>query len=64
MTTWKPSSYSTLSPYLVVAGVQKVIDFAKAVFGATELRRYDLPEGTIMHAEIKIDDTVGRGNAG
>jgi len=35
-----------------------VIDFAKAAFGATELRRYDMPDGSIMHAEIRIDDTV------
>jgi PhnB protein len=58
MSTWKPPMYSTVSPYLVVAGAQKVIDFARAVFGATELRRYDLPDGSIMHAEMKIDDTV------
>ena len=56
--TWKPRSYSSVSPYLVVAGAQKVIDFAKAAFGAFELRRYDMPDGTIMHAEIRIDDTV------
>ena len=55
---WKPRSYSSVSPYLVVASAQKVIDFAKAVFGATELRRYDMPDGSIMHAEIRIDDTV------
>jgi uncharacterized glyoxalase superfamily protein PhnB len=52
--TWKPRSYLSVSPYLVVAGAQKVIDFAKAVFGATELRRYDMPDGSIMHAEIRI----------
>jgi PhnB protein len=55
---WKPRSYSSVSPYLVVAGAQKVIDFAKEVFGAVELRRYELPDGSIMHAEIRIDDTV------
>ena len=55
---WKPRSYSSVSPYLVVAGAQKVIDFAKDVFNATELRRYDMPDGSIMHAEIRIDDTV------
>lgn len=55
---WKPKSYSSVSPYLVVAGAQKVIDFAKQVFSAKELRRYDNPDGTIMHAEILIDDTV------
>lgn len=28
------------------------------VFNAKELRRYDNPDGTIMHAEIQIDDSV------
>ena len=55
---WKPESYSSVSPYLVVSDGKKVIAFAKAVFGATELRRYDLPDGSIMHAEIRIDDSV------
>jgi PhnB protein len=55
---WKPRGYSSVSPYLVVAGAQKVIDFAKVVFDATELRRYEMPDGSIMHAEVRIDDTV------
>ena len=55
---WKPAAYPSLSPYLVVAGAQKVIDFAEAVFGATVLRRYDRPDGAIMHAEVRIDDSV------
>lgn len=57
-TDWKPTSYSSVSPYLVVAGAQGVIDFLKATFDAKELRRYDLPDGSIMHAEVRIDDTV------
>ena len=55
---WKPESYSSVSPYLVVAGAQEVIDFLKATFGATELRRYDMPDGSVMHAEVRIDDSV------
>jgi uncharacterized glyoxalase superfamily protein PhnB len=55
---WKPKQYTSVSPYLVVAGAQKVIDFAQATFGATQLRRYDNPDGTIMHAEFRIDDSV------
>ena len=55
---WKPASYTSLSPYLVVSGAQRVIDFARAVFGATELRRYERPDGAIMHAELRIDDSV------
>jgi PhnB protein len=54
----KPEGYSSVSPYLVVEGAQHVINFLKQVFGATERRRYDMPDGSIMHAEPQIDDTV------
>ena len=30
----------------------------KEVFGVEELRRYDKPDGTIMHAEVKLADSV------
>jgi uncharacterized glyoxalase superfamily protein PhnB len=55
---WKPEGYATLSPYLVVDGAARVIDFAMRAFGATTLRRYDTPDGRIMHAEVRIDDSV------
>jgi PhnB protein len=55
---FKPSGYTALSPYLVVKGAQRVIDFLKQTFDAKELRRYDMPDGSIMHAEVRIDDTV------
>lgn len=54
----KPDGYTTVSPYLVIAGAQRVIDFLKQAFGAIDLRRYDMPDGTVMHAEVRIDDTV------
>lgn len=56
--SWKPSAYTSVAPYLVSRNAQKVIDFLKETFSATELRRYDRPDGTIMHAEVRIDDTV------
>lgn len=37
---------------------QRFIDLMKAIFDASELRRYDMPDGTIMHMELMIDDTV------
>lgn len=57
-TRWKPDGYSSISPYIVADRVQPVIDFLKQAFGATELRRYDRPDGSVMHAEVKIDDSV------
>jgi uncharacterized glyoxalase superfamily protein PhnB len=55
---YKPTGYNSVSPYLVVKGAQKMIDILKAIFNANELRRYDMPDGTIMHAEVQIDDSV------
>jgi PhnB protein len=56
--TFKPDGYSTISPYLIASGAQRVIDFLKQTFGARELRRYDMSDGSIMHAEVQIGDTV------
>jgi uncharacterized glyoxalase superfamily protein PhnB len=55
---YKPEGYPSVSAYVMVDGAQRVIDFLKKTFDATELRRYDSPDGTIMHAEMRIDDTV------
>lgn len=37
--TYKPQSYSTVSPYLIVDGAAQTIEFLTRVFGAVELRR-------------------------
>jgi PhnB protein len=56
--SWKPAGYTSVAPYLVAPNSQQVIDFLKAVFDASELRRYHRPDGSIMHAEVRIGDTV------
>ena len=56
--SFKPNGYPTVSPYLIAAGAQRVIDFLKQTFGATELRRYAMPDGSIMHVEVSIGDSV------
>jgi uncharacterized glyoxalase superfamily protein PhnB len=55
---WKPDGYSTVSPYLIVSGAQAVIDFVTKTFGATALRRYDMEDGSVLHAEVGIGDSV------
>jgi PhnB protein len=57
-TPHKPEGYSTVSPYLIVDGASGTIEFLKAAFGATELRRFPGAAGKVMHAEVRIDDTV------
>ena len=56
--SYKPESYSTVSPYLIVDGAGGTIDFLKNVFGAVELRRFADDSGKIVHAEVRIEDTV------
>jgi PhnB protein len=53
-----PDGYHTITPYLIVKGAANAIDFYKKAFGATELFRMPGPEGRVMHAEIKIGDTI------
>jgi PhnB protein len=56
--SYKPDGYSTVSPYLIVAGAARTIEIAERVLGAVELARYPGPEGRVMHAEVRIGDTV------
>lgn len=54
----KPPNYNSVSPYLVVDGADATIAFLTRAFGAEELRRFPGEEGRVMHAEVRIDDTV------
>jgi PhnB protein len=52
-----PEGYHSVTPYLVVNGAARAIDFYKQAFGATELLRMEGPGGSVGHAEIKIGDS-------
>lgn len=52
-----PKGYHTVTPYLVIDGAAKAIEFYKKAFGATEIMRMPGPGGKIGHAEIKIGDS-------
>ena len=51
-----PEGYHSLTPYLVVDGGAKALEYYKNAFGATELMRME-HEGKIAHAEMKIGDS-------
>jgi uncharacterized glyoxalase superfamily protein PhnB len=53
-----PKGYHTVTPSLFVAGAAKAIDFYKKALGAEELMRFPGPDGKIMHAEIKVGDSI------
>jgi PhnB protein len=53
-----PDGFHSLTPYLMVTGAARAMDFYKNVFGATEIMRFDDPSGRIAHAELRIGDSV------
>ena len=53
-----PDGYHTATPYLIVDAASKALDFYKKAFGAEEVMRMDAGGGKIMHAEIKIGDSL------
>ena len=52
-----PKDYNTITPYLIIRGAAKAIDYYKKVFGATELFRMNGPDGKVGHAELKIGNS-------
>jgi PhnB protein len=58
MTSYKPQDYSAVSPYLIVDGASRTIDFLVRVFDAVELRRFPGEDGKLMHAEVRVGDSV------
>jgi uncharacterized glyoxalase superfamily protein PhnB len=56
--SYKPEGHSTVSPYLVVNGAAATIDFLVRTFDAVELLRVPDANGRLMHAEVRIGDSV------
>ncbi|SRR6266851_3128884 len=53
-----PDGYHSVTPFLIVPEVAKLLDFLKQAFEAQELHRMPRPDGTIMHAEVRIGDSL------
>ena len=53
-----PEGYGTVTPFLSIKGAADAIEFYKKAFGAEERGRMPGPNNTIMHAEIKIGNSV------
>lgn len=52
-----PEGYHSVTPYLIVPGASDFIEFTKRAFGAEEKERFG-PPGQIMHAEVRIGDSI------
>jgi PhnB protein len=57
-TNYIPEGYHTATPYLIVNGAAKALEFYKKAFGAAEMLRMPQSDGRIGHAEIRIGDSV------
>src|SRR5437899_3169457 len=53
-----PEGYHAVTPYLIVSDAGKAIEFYKRGLGAQEIMRMPGPGGRIMHAEVKIGDSI------
>lgn len=54
----RPAGFHSVTPSLIVKGADDAIKFYIAAFGAVERYRMAMPNGTIMHAEITIGDSI------
>jgi PhnB protein len=53
-----PDGYHSVTPYLIVKGADRAIEFYKKAFGASERMRMEGPNGTVGHAEIEIEGSA------
>jgi PhnB protein len=53
-----PENYHTISPYLIVEGAERLIEFLERAFGAQLGEKMLDQQGRIMHAEVRIGDSV------
>jgi PhnB protein len=54
---YQPPDYHTLTPYLIVDGAARAMEFYQKAFGATEVMRMTAPGDKVGHAEIQIGDS-------
>jgi len=53
-----PHDYQQVMPYLILKNAESFLEFTKKVFGATEKMKHMRDEKTVMHAEVKIGESV------
>lgn len=53
-----PDGFHTVTPYLIVDDVPRLIEFLKQALDAQEIHRSTRPDGTVNHATVKIGDSM------
>lgn len=54
----KPPGTHTITPHITSSNAAKAIDFYKNAFGAEEITRSATPDGKLMHASLRIGDSL------
>jgi PhnB protein len=52
-----PEGFHTITPNIIVDDAAKAVAFFKSAFGPEEVFRLTLPDGKIVHCELKIGDS-------
>jgi len=58
MTKPIPKGFHTVTPFIMVKGAQRVVDFLKNAFDAEEIMSLKHPNGTLWHAQVKVGDSM------
>lgn len=53
-----PAGFHSVTPYLLVSDVSKLMEFLTAALGATERYKMPGPNGGVMHAEMQLGDSI------
>jgi uncharacterized glyoxalase superfamily protein PhnB len=53
-----PEGYHAVTPHLVIRDAARALDFYREALGAEELFRLPGPDGKLMHASIRIGDSL------
>jgi uncharacterized glyoxalase superfamily protein PhnB len=53
-----PEGMHSLTPLIICAGAASAIDFYKKAFNAVEVSRLPGPDGTLLHASVRIGDST------
>lgn len=53
-----PDGYHSITPFIVCNNASEAIAFYQEVFDAEVISRNDSPDGLVMHAELRIGDSM------
>lgn len=54
----QPAGYHSATPYLTITDAPAAIEYYQRAFGAVEFMRLADPGGRIVHAEVRVGDSV------